>query len=70
MVPEKLDLIFPYLIFVYGLTMTLLLNSRFFSDMAETRLPYAVCQQIKSHRGLGLICLLVGAFWSLQNIWL
>ena len=67
---QKLDLIFPFLVFGYGLTMTLILNSRFFVELAETRLPYEMTQQIKGHRGLGLICLFVGGLWSLQNLWL
>lgn len=70
MTPDKLDLIFPNIVLLYGLVMTLMLNTRFFSELAEQRLPYSVSQQLKSHRGLGLVCLLVGAVWSLQNLWL
>lgn len=70
MTPEKLDLIFPFFVFAYGAVMTLVLNTPLLSELAETRLPYAMSQQLKAHRGLGLICLIVGGAWSLQNLWL
>jgi len=50
--------------------MTFVLNTPALVELAETRLPYAVNQQIKGHRGLALICLVAGGLWSLQNIWL
>ncbi|MBX3020354.1 MAG: hypothetical protein KF799_01650 [Bdellovibrionales bacterium] len=50
--------------------MTFILNTPLFSELAESRLPYAMSQQLKAHRGLGLICLVVGGVWSLQNLWL
>lgn len=70
MTPEKLDLIFPFLVLTYGTIMTLVLHHPFFIQMAEQRLPYTVIQQIQGHRGLALICLVVGAIWSTQNLWL
>jgi len=70
MTPDKLDLLFPNLIFIYGALMTIVLNTRFFTELAEQRLPYSVNQQIKGHRGLGLFCLVAGSIWSLQNLWL
>lgn len=70
MLPNKLDLIFPFIVFGYGLIMTLVLNSEILNAVAETRLPPAMAQQIKAHRGLALICLVLGGFWSLQNLWL
>jgi hypothetical protein len=69
MLPEKLDLLFPVIVMVYGAVMTLVLHAKPFSELAETRLPYAVSQQMKAHRGLGLFCLVIGGFWSLQNLW-
>ncbi len=70
MTPEKLDLIFPFIMFGYGSLMTMVLSTPFFAELAETRLPYSVSQQIKAHRGLALFCMIAGAFWSMQNIWL
>ena len=69
MTPEKLDMIFPFVVLGYGAIMTLVLNSPRLSVLAETRLPAALHQQLKAHRGLGLLCLVLGGFWSLQNIW-
>lgn len=70
MTPEKLDLIFPFVVLGYGAVMTLVLNSPLLSDLAEKRLPAAMRDQLKAHRGLGVLCLVIGALWSLQNIWL
>jgi hypothetical protein len=70
MTPEKLDLIFPFVVFAYGVVMTLVLNSPLLSGLAENRLPPHIHHQLKAHRGLGLLCLVVGGLWSLQNIWL
>lgn len=70
MTPEKLDLIFPFLVFFYGATMTLVLHHPFFVELAEQRLPRTLVTQIRGHRGLALVCLAVGSIWSTQNLWL
>jgi hypothetical protein len=70
MTPEKLDLIFPFLVFAYGTIMTLVLHLPFFVELAERRLPMTVVTQIRGHRVLALICLAVGSVWSTQNLWL
>lgn len=68
--PDKLDLIFPFIVFAYGALMTLVLHHPFFVQLAEQRLPGAVITQMRGHRLLGLVCLAVGAVWSTQNLWL
>ena len=70
MTPEKLDLIFPFVVFTYGAMMTFVLHHPFFVQLAEQRLPGPVLTQMRGHRVLALICLAVGSFWSTQNIWL
>lgn len=70
MTPEKLDFIFPFVVFGYGMIMTLVLSTPALVELAERRLPPALYQQLKAHRALGLICLGVGALWTLQNLWL
>ena len=50
--------------------MTLALNWPGLLDKAGQRLPGPLVNQLKSHRILGLICLVVGALWVLQNLWL
>ncbi len=70
MTVEKLDLLFPFLVFAYGAVMTFVLHTPFFSELAEHRLSPVLNQQIKAHRGFGLLCLVFGSLWSLQNLWL
>jgi hypothetical protein len=68
--PDKLDLIFPFVVFAYGAVMTFVLHTPFFEDLARERLPVAMRQQLQKHRGFGVFCLLAGGLWSLQNLWL
>lgn len=70
MLPEKLDLIFPFLVFAYGAILTFVLHHPKLIELAETRLPYEIRQQMRAHRGLGLLCLVLGGLWSLQNLWI
>ena len=70
MTPDKLDLLFPNLVFLYGALMTLVLHHPFFVRLAEARLPYDLHRQMRSHRVLGLFSLVLGGLWSLQNVWL
>lgn len=67
---EKLDLLFPYICFAYGVIMTLVLNSSALGRLADERLPSDLVAQWRSHRGLAMVCLVVGAAWILQNLWL
>ena len=66
---KELDFIFPFVVLDYGAIMTFLLNSPKIMQFAEEKLSHELLQQMKMHRGLGLICLTVGAIWSLQNLW-
>ena len=70
MAVAQLDQLFPYLCLAYGATMTLALNLAPIVRLADERLPEQVSAQWKAHRGLALFCLVVGAAWVLQNIWL
>lgn len=64
-----LDFIFPFFVLAYGALMTLVLSLPALEKISEQRLPSHLHQQLQSHKLLGLICLVVGALWSLQNIW-
>ena len=66
----ELDRIFPYLCFVYGVVMTIALNSDRLARVADQRMPAPLIQQWRAHRGLAIVCLLVGAAWVLQNLWI
>ena len=70
MTVTQLDLLFPYIFFFYGVLMTLALNSERLSRIADERFPHELLEQWRAHRGLALLCLLVGAAWILQNLWL
>jgi len=65
---EKIDLIFPFVVLGYGVTVTLVLSSTSLIERAEQAFPDSVVQQLKSNRVLAQICLVVGFFWSLQNL--
>ena len=74
---DKIDFYFPFFVLAYGFIMCMVLYSPLVSGGLQERLkesgfelPRALYVQIKSHRVLGLICLIVGALWSLQNLWL
>ncbi len=66
---HQLDYVFPFVVFGYGLLMTLILNSQFFLELAEAKLPPQLYSQFTSHRLLGVVCLVVGGLWSVQNLW-
>ena len=66
---QQLDMIFPFVVFVSGLILTLILNSDFFLKLAEERLPRQMYNHFVGHRFMAVAFLVVGGLWSLQNIW-
>lgn len=66
---KTLDFIFPFFVCFYGALVTFVLNCAPLVRIAEDRLPADILQQMRSHRALALFCLLLGALWSMQNIW-
>lgn len=68
MTPEKLDFIFPFIVFGYGVIMVFVLESPAMVRLGEQRLGQ-VFQNMKQHRHLAWICFFVGGLWSAQNIW-
>lgn len=67
--PQGLDQIFPYFVLAYGVTMTFVLNQPKLIKLSQKVLPHYVHTQMNGHRTLGVICLVVGSVWSLQNLW-
>ena len=67
---RELDFIFPFVIFAYGVVMSFVLNTPKLLTIAEERLSPEAVQQFKTRRGLGLVSLIVGGIWALQNLWL
>ena len=70
MTVAQLDLLFPYFCFGYGAVMTFALNSPQLGRIADERFPQETVATWRSHRMLSMICLVVGALWILQNLWL
>lgn len=66
---QELDFIFPFIVLGYGAIMTFTMNLEPLMKIAEQKFPPQLLQQMNAHRGLGVVCLVVGALWSLQNIW-
>jgi len=64
---ETLDLIFPYIVFFYGILMVFVLENKALDRLARERMP-AMGATLRSHRGLAWVCLFVGGLWSLQNL--
>ncbi len=67
---EKLDFIFPFVIFGYGALMTMVWSRPDLIKLGQNQLLGEIWAQIRPKRFLGLLCLVVGGLWSLQNIWL
>ena len=65
---QELDFYFPFFVFTYGLLVTIPLNTPKLIEIAEEHLPNDMFKQMQAHRGLAIFCLVVGAFWSLQNL--
>jgi hypothetical protein len=67
---KTLDFIFPFIIFGYGGFTTLVFHTLGESP-ARVRfpLPESYLQQLERHRPLSALCLILGAVWSLQNLW-
>jgi len=66
---KELDFLFPFLVFFYGVLMTFTLNSPRLMRLAEQKFTAELLTQMKMHRTLGVISLILGAAWSLQNLW-
>ncbi len=66
---KELDFYFPFLVLFYGALMTFVLNSPKLMRLAEERFTAELLTQMQMHRTLGLLCLIVGGLWSLQNLW-
>ncbi len=68
MTPEKLDYIFPFIVFSYGLLMVLVLENPVLVRLGEERLG-AAFDNLMRHKSLGWVCFFVGGLWAAQNVW-
>ena len=69
MTAHKLDFIFPFVVFFYGILMVFVLENEALDKLARTRLP-TMSATLRSHKTLAWLCFFVGGLWSLQNLWL
>jgi len=66
---HTLDFLFPFFVLGYGALITIVLNLPQLEKLAAEKFTQELYGQLKAHRVLALVCLCVGAAWSLQNIW-
>lgn len=65
----QLDLLFPFFVFGYGAVICIVTSLPVLFARAEGRLPPFMLNRLRMHEPLGWVCLFVGGFWSLQNLW-
>ncbi len=64
---QTLDLIFPLVVFFYGLLLLIVLENPFLQKLGDSRMSMAY-SQLRSHRPLAWISFFIGGLWSLQNL--
>jgi hypothetical protein len=67
MTPEKLDFIFPFVVFFYGLLMVAVLENPYLVRIGQERMGQAF-ENLARHKSLGWVCFFVGGLWSAQNV--
>jgi hypothetical protein len=67
---NELDQMFPLVIFLYGALLLGVLSIPRVWSLAQEHLPADYLLRLKAKRGLAYFCVVLGALWSLQNIWL
>jgi hypothetical protein len=68
MTPQKLDFIFPFIVFLYGLIVVFVLETPFLVKIGQEKMGTAF-QNLARHKSLAWICFFVGGLWAAQNIW-
>ena len=68
MTPQKLDFIFPFVVFSYGLLMVFVLENPVLARLGRERMG-AVFANMNRHKSLAWVCFFLGGLWSAQNIW-
>jgi hypothetical protein len=66
---EQIDFAFPFVVLAYGALMTFTLNAPALVELAEKRFSPQLVQQMNLHRTFAVVSLVIGALWSLQNLW-
>jgi hypothetical protein len=68
MTPEKLDFIFPFIVFTYGLLIVVVLENPALVRIGEQRLGETF-HKLSRHKNLAWVCFFLGGIWSAQNVW-
>jgi hypothetical protein len=63
-----LDRLFPFFLLIYGFFVLLVLELPFFQRVLEAQ-SHSAFGTLKNRRALAWFSLVLGAFWSLQNLW-
>ncbi len=66
---QKLDSVFPIIVFVYGGLLLIVLNWKVTQDLGEKIVPREAWNRLKSHSPLAWISFFLGGFWVLENLW-
>ena len=69
LLPTQLDALFPYIVFLYGAMILVVLNSPKLRELGEKLVPHEAWQRLLSHSILAWISFFVGGFWVLENLW-
>ena len=64
---EKLDYLFPFLVFSYGFLMIFVVENKALDRIARERMPQ-LGATLRSHKPMAYLSLFVGGLWSLQNL--
>ena len=64
---QKLDYLFPFFVFSYGILIVFVLESGALKRLAGER-KWVHFEGLMAHKGLAWICFWVGGLWSLQNL--
>lgn len=68
MTPQKLDFIFPFVVFFYGLLMVFVLENPVLARIGQERMGAAYAN-LTRHKNLAWVCFFVGGLWAAQNVW-
>jgi hypothetical protein len=64
---EKLDFIFPFIVFFYGSLIVFVVETPLFQKLGIQKMQ-AEFQKLGAHKTLAWVCFWVGGIWSLQNL--
>ena len=64
----KLDYYFPFIVFFCGLVILFVLETPHLIAIAKKEMPKQLVE-FEKHRKIAFLSVVVGGFWSLQNLW-